>query len=61
MSDRPDVTIERLDVTIEIDQASGEAAFATLFVKYAKRWQEGVQRAEADKMFAERERSGGRS
>ncbi len=59
MTDRPEVRIESLEVTIELDQSSGEAAFAQLFAKHARRWQEALRQAEADHRFAEAERTAG--
>jgi predicted ArsR family transcriptional regulator len=51
-----DLYIERLDVTIEVDHTSGEAAFAALFTKYARRWHEATRQAEADRNFAQSQR-----
>lgn len=61
MTDRPDVTIDRLDLVIELDHDAGEEAFAALFQKYARRWQEAQDRVRSDRKFAEAERTGRRS
>lgn len=57
MTDKHSVHIKRLEVTFEVDQQAGDAAFATLFATHIRRWHDAVTRAEADRCFAEAERT----
>jgi hypothetical protein len=51
-----DVTIERLEITVELDGAGAEAHFTRLFERHICRWWEQEQATQADSRFAERER-----
>jgi hypothetical protein len=52
-----DVTIEHLEITIEVDHTEGETAFAHLFQKYMRRWTDAERHRRADREFAEHERT----
>jgi len=51
-----DVTIERLEITVELDGAGAEAHFARLFERHICRWWADEQATQADMRFAEQER-----
>jgi hypothetical protein len=51
-----DVTIERLEITIELDGAGAEAHFTRLFERHIRDWWADEQATQADRRFAERER-----
>jgi hypothetical protein len=51
-----DVTIERLEITVELDGAGADAYFARLFQRHICRWWADEQAQQADQRFAERER-----
>jgi hypothetical protein len=52
----PHVTVEHLDVTIDLDDDNGDTAFGVLFEKFMRRWSESERRRELDRRFAEAER-----
>jgi hypothetical protein len=51
-----DVTIERLEITVELDGAGADAHFTRLFERHICRWWTEEQATQADRRFAERER-----
>lgn len=51
-----DVTIERLEITVELDGTGADAHFARLFEQHICRWWAGEQARQADQRFTERER-----
>jgi hypothetical protein len=51
------VTIQHLDVVLEVDGNEEEVAFAKLFDKHIRRWNRAMDEARARARFAERERS----
>jgi hypothetical protein len=51
-----DVTIERLDIVVELDGAGADRYFARLFEMHIRRWWADEQARQADHRFAERER-----
>ena len=51
-----DVTIDRLEITVELDGAGAEAHFERLFERHICRWWAEEQATQADLRFAERER-----
>jgi hypothetical protein len=51
-----DVTIERLEITVELDGAGADAHFAGLFEQHICRWWADEQARQADQRFTERER-----
>jgi hypothetical protein len=51
-----DVTIERLEITVELDGAGAEAHFTRLFERHICRWWASELATQADRRFAERER-----
>jgi hypothetical protein len=50
------VTVERLDVTITVDDDEGDTAFAAHFEKYMRRWREREREMQLDHQYAERDR-----
>jgi hypothetical protein len=50
------VTIQHLDVVLEVDGNEEEIAFAKLFDKYIRRWNRAMDDARARAQLAERER-----
>jgi hypothetical protein len=50
------VTIQHLDVVLEVDGNEEEIAFAKLFDKYIRRWNRAMEDARARAQLAERER-----
>lgn len=50
------VTIQHLDVVLEVDGNDEELAFAKLFDKYIRRWNRAMEDARARAQLAERER-----
>ena len=51
-----DVTIERLDIVVELDGAGADQHFARLFGVHIRRWWADEQARHADHRFAERAR-----
>jgi hypothetical protein len=51
-----DVTIERLEITVELDGVGAEAHFTRLFTQHICRWWAQEQATQADSRCAERER-----
>jgi len=51
-----DVTIERLEITVELDGAGADDHFVRLFERCIRRWWADEQARQADRRFAERER-----
>jgi len=51
-----DISIERLEITVELDGAGAEAQFVRLFDGHIRRWWADEQARQADSRFAERER-----
>jgi hypothetical protein len=51
-----DITIERLEITVELDGEGADLHFARLFDHHVRRWWATEQAREADRRFAERER-----
>jgi len=51
-----DVTIERLEITVELDGAGADAHFARLFQQHICRWWADEQAQQADRQFTECER-----
>lgn len=51
-----DVTIERLEITVELDGEGADAHFERLFEACIRRWWANQQTMQADDRFAERER-----
>jgi hypothetical protein len=51
------VTIQHLEVVLEVDGSDEEIAFAKLFDKYIRRWNRAMEDARAHARMAERERS----
>jgi hypothetical protein len=51
-----DVTIERLEITVELDGAGADAYFARLFQQHICRWWADEQAQQADQQFTEGER-----
>lgn len=51
-----DITIDRLEITVELDGAGVDAHFARLFDRHIRRWWADEQARQADSRFAERER-----
>jgi hypothetical protein len=51
-----DVTIDRLEITVELDGGGAEAHFARLFERHIREWWADEQANQADRRFAERER-----
>lgn len=50
------VTIQHLDVVLEVDGNDEEVAFAKLFDKYIRRWNRAMEDGRARAQLAERER-----
>jgi len=50
------VTVQHLEVILEVDGSDEELAFAKLFDKYIRRWNRAMEDARARTQLAERER-----
>jgi hypothetical protein len=51
-----DITIERLEITVELDGEGADRHFARLFDQHVRRWWAAERAQEAERRFAERER-----
>jgi hypothetical protein len=51
-----EITIERLEITVELDGAGADTYFTRLFERHIHRWWDDERARAADAQFAERER-----